>query len=33
MNDLIDDSLKEIVNLKAIIKIVELHYKSKHRKF
>ena len=33
MNGLIDDSLKEIVNLKAIIKTVKLHYKSKRRKF
>ena len=33
MNGLTDDSLKEIVNLKAIIKTVKLHYKSKRRKF
>ena len=29
---MIIDNLKEIINLKDIIKTDELHYKSKHRK-
>ena len=32
MNDFIRDKLKEIVTLQDIIKMDELHYKSKRRK-